>query len=319
LAIRQGVGPWLRGVTPWQIWPGPASTRTTSCQTEIVGAWPDFLAAGEWTIAQGRSFSADDAKKFAPVCLLGQTVLRKLFPGRPNPVGEWVRVDRLRLRVIGVLDAKGSSPEGFDQDDQILLPLPVVQQKLAGKDSVTKILANARSEQAIEPAKARITQVLRQQHRLKPGVADNFDVSSMYELTDFARFMTASLETLVAIIASISLLVGGIGIMNIMLVTVTERTPEIGIRLAVGATPGDILQQFLIEAVVLTLAGGALGIAVGLAGAGSLAYLAGWPVVVLPGNVLLAFLITAGIGILFGFYPALKASRLDPIQALHAE
>jgi putative ABC transport system permease protein len=217
------------------------------------------------------------------------------------------------------LDAKGCSPRGADQDDQILLPLPVVQQKLAGKESLTMILANARSDRAIEPAKARIIEVLRQQHRLKPGAADNFDVSSMLELSDFAVFMSASLETLVAIIASISLLVGGIGIMNIMLVTVTERTPEIGIRLAVGATPRDILQQFLIEAVVLTLAGGTLGIVVGLLGAGSLAYLAGWPVVVLPGNVLMAFLIAAGIGILFGFYPALKASLLDPIQALHAE
>jgi putative ABC transport system permease protein len=318
-AIRRDVGPWLVGAVPWQVMWGLASTRTTNHATEIIGTLPEFQRVGNWKVVRGRLFDNEDLKKAAPVCVIGQTARRHLFPDNPNPVGEMIRVDRLAVRVIGVLGAKGYNPLGHDLDDQITLPISTVQRKLAGREVIAMILANAKSAADVGPAKEGIVRALRQQRRLRPGDPNSFDVSSVRELSQLAVVVTNSLQVLVAVIASISLVVGGVGIMNIMLVSVTERTREIGIRLAVGATPAAILGQFLIEAVVLTVAGGLLGVVLGAAGAVGLAYLAGWPVVVAPGTILLAFVITAAIGIFFGFYPALKASRLDPIKALHFE
>jgi putative ABC transport system permease protein len=318
-AIARAAGPYLVGVVPWQVTSRSVSTYTTVWQTDVVGTLPEFRQVGNWKTQFGRFFNADDVKKLAPVCLIGQTVRQKLFPDTPNPVGRSVRIDHLRLRVIGVLARKGHTPMGTDQDNQVFLPLPTLVRKLVGREDIAMILANARSERVIEQAKAAITQALRQERRLKPDAPNSFDVSSVRELAEFAVVLTSSLQLLVAVIASIALVVGGIGIMNIMLVSVTERTREIGIRLAVGATPGDILIQFLIEAVVLTLAGGALGVALGVAGAVGLAHLVGWPIVIPPEIILVAFLVTTGIGVFFGFYPALKASRLDPIKALHIE
>jgi putative ABC transport system permease protein len=251
--------------------------------------------------------------------MLGATVRQKLFPNKPDPVGESVRVGMVELRVIGILEEKGRSPTGADQDDQIFLPITTLQRKLTGDDRLALILTAARSENLIETAKEEISRVLRERHHLRPGAADDFDVSSVREMAELAVFLTSTMQGLIAVIASISLVVGGIGIMNIMLVSVTERTREIGIRMAIGATPSDVLIQFLIEAVVLALVGGIIGITLGIGGAVGLAELANWPVVVDPMIVGLAFLVAAAVGIFFGYYPALKASRLDPIEALRYE
>jgi putative ABC transport system permease protein len=250
--------------------------------------------------------------------VLGRTVRDKLFANQPDPVGQAVRVEGLELRVVGALEPKGRSPIGADQDDQIFVPLSTLQHKLLGEERLSAITAAARSEDDVERAKEQITQVLRERHHEKPG-AETFDVSSVQEMAELAVVVTTTMQILVAVIASVSLVVGGIGIMNIMLVSVTERTREIGIRMAVGATPADVLTQFLIEAVVLALAGGLLGMTVGLGAAVVMARVAGWPVIVSPAMILVACGVSGAVGVFFGYYPAWKASRLDPIDALRHE
>ncbi len=317
-AVRKRLGPLLVGVAEVQVTQRVASTRTHNYATMLVGSVPDMKQVRRWDMEHGRFFDREDVKKQAAVCLLGQTVRHKLFPDQPNPVGQTVRVGSLRLRVIGVLAAKGRSPTGGDQDDQIFLPLTTLQRKLVGAERVSIILTAVRAPDQIDRAKEEIGRVLRAKHRVRPGTED-FDVSSVQEMAELAVILTRTMQLLIAIIASISLLVGGIGIMNIMLVSVTERTREIGIRMAVGATPFDVLTQFLIEAVVLALVGGAIGISLGIGAAAALAFLVGWPVVIDVELVLLTFFISGGVGVFFGYYPALKASRLDPIEALRYE
>jgi len=318
-AIRKVVGPLLLGVAPWQVTPRLVSSGTSNWGTVVVGTTADFQRVGEWQIVRGRAFNGDDVKKRAPVCVLGQTVRRKLFPDQADPVGAYLRVGSVRLRVVGVLGTKGFTPLGDDQDDQLFIPLDLLQRNLVGKESLAMILTNVRSAATIDRAKAEITQVLRRQHHLRPGMGNDFDVSSVQELAELAVVVTRTLQGLVAVIGGIALLVGGIGLMNIMLVAVTERTREIGIRMALGATPWDVLVQFLLEAVVLALLGGVVGILLGLLAAALLAREANWPVVVSPSAVCLAFGVTAAVGIFFGYYPAWKASRLDPIEALRYE
>jgi putative ABC transport system permease protein len=318
-AIRKEVGPLLIGAAAIQTTQRLALTRTGKWATSLVGSTPDMQSIRNWHVILGRFYSDDDVKKLAPVCLIGHTVHRHLFPDKANPLGEWIRVDGLQLRIIGVLGEKGRSPTGADQDDQIFLPLTTLQRRLLGEEKIGLILAAARSEAAIEQAKQQVIQVMRQRHHIKPGAAEDFDVSTVREMAELAEILTTTMTVLVGIIASISLVVGGIGIMNIMLVSVTERTREIGIRMAVGATSADVLTQFLIEAIVLSLVGGLLGISLGIAGAYGLAQLASWSLVIEPFIVFLAFVVSAGVGIFFGFYPALKASQLDPIEALRYE
>src|SRR5262245_55107854 len=269
--IRKQVGPLLVGVAEVQVTQRVASTPTHNHNTMIVGSSPDMRQVRGWAVRHGRFYDDDDMKKQAAVCLIGQTVREKLFPDQPNPVGQVVRVDRLHLRVIGVLAPKGRTPTGGDQDDQIFLPLPTLQRKRVGEERVSIILTSVRSPDQIDRAKTEIANVLREKHRVKPG-AEDFDVSSVQEMAELAVVLTRTMQILIAVIAGISLLVGGIGIMNIMLVSVTERTREIGIRMAVGARARDILVQFLIEAVVLSLLGGLLGIALGVGGAVAVAW-----------------------------------------------
>ncbi len=318
-AIRKHLGPTLLGVAPWQVAARTVHTGHSHWFTVMTGTSPDYVAVGDWHLISGRSFNDMELHEIAPVCVIGQTVRHKLFGERENPVGQIVHVDRLNLRVLGVLAEKGRTPLGVDQDDQVLVPLTTLQRQIVGKEELAMILANVRASQQIPPAVHAITVVLRQQHHIKPDGYNNFDVSSVEELSQFAIVLTRTLQLLVAVIASVSLLVGGIGVMNIMLVSLTERTREIGIRMAIGATPRDVLVQFLLEALALSLLGGVIGMVLGIAGIVGLAHLAGWPVVVSPAVLLLAFAVTAAVGIFFGYYPALKASRLDPIQAIRHE
>jgi putative ABC transport system permease protein len=315
-AVAREAGPLLVGVVPWQETQAAASCGPHTSAVTAVGTWPAFRRVGNWRIVLGRSFEHADLDRAAPACLIGQTVRRSLFPDTANPVGETLRLGRLRLRVLGVLGSKGSTPLGMDQDNQLILPLTTLQRKVVGREHIDMLLATARSAQAIPAAEQAVTRALRRQHHRPAAVGNDFDVSSVQELASFAVTMTVLLQALIAVIASVSLVVGGIGIMNVMLVSVTERTREIGIRLAVGATPAAILVQFLLEAVVLALLGGLAGILLGVAAAAGLARLGDWPLVVSPAVVLLAFTVTTAVGIVFGYYPAWKASRLEPIDAL---
>src|SRR5947207_4519622 len=288
VAIRKQVGSLLTGVAESQITQRQVSTRTQNWPTMVVGCMPDIQVVRQWTVASGRFVTDDDIKKMASVCILGETVRKKLFADKPDPVGQTVRIDNVQLKVIGVVGPKGRAPTGADQDDQVFVPLTTLQRKIVGEEKINMIVAAVRSDEMTERAKDEINRVLLAQHRLRPG-AEDFDVSSIAEIAQFAVVITPTVQILIAVIASVSLIVGGIGIMNIMLVSVTERTREIGIRMAVGATGPDVLTQFLIEAVVLALVGGVLGIILGIVAAIGLADVAGWPIVVSPTAVIVAF------------------------------
>jgi putative ABC transport system permease protein len=306
------------GVAEVQATIRPVSTRVRNAVTMVTGTSADMRKVRAWAVQHGRFLVDEDLKKQAAVCVLGQTVREKLFPDQPNPVGQLVRVDRLPLRVVGVLEAKGRSPIGGDQDDQIFVPLNTLQRKIVGEESLSMILTSVDSVDKLEKTKDDIGRLLREKRRLKVGQED-FDVSSVQEMAEIAVVMTRTMQLLIGVIASISLLVGGVGIMNIMLVSVTERTREIGIRMAIGATPADVLTQFLIEAVLLSLAGGLAGVTLGIGGAAAMAWAAGWPLHVDVEMVALSFAVAGAVGVFFGYYPAWKASRLDPIEALRYE
>jgi putative ABC transport system permease protein len=309
----------LVGVSESQHLQTIVSTNTGNHHTTVTGGRPAIFNIRNWKLAHGRFYNEDDLKKANPVCLIGETVRKKLFPNLPNPVGQRLRVERLYLEVIGLLEAKGRSPTGDDQDDQVFVPISTVQDKIAYGKQIGIIVAAARSQEYTERVEQRMRILLRQTHRLRGDMEDDFQVSSVQELASLALIVTRVLNILIVIIASISLVVGGIGIMNIMLVSVTERTREIGIRLAVGATASDVRNQFLIEAVVLSLVGGVIGITLGVVAAIGLAHVANWPIYVSPMSVALAFGVSAFVGVCFGYFPAVKASRLDPIEALRYE
>jgi putative ABC transport system permease protein len=296
-----------------------ASTPTANHHTTITGGRPAIFTIRNWKLAAGRFYTEADVNKAAPVCVLGESARQKLFPHRPNPIGERVRVLHLTLEVVGLLEPKGRAPTGADQDDQVFVPITTLQQKLAHGQQINLIVTAAKHQDEVAAAEARIRTVLREKHRLREGQDDDFQVSSVQEMAQLAVFLTRTLNILIVVIASISLVVGGIGIMNIMLVSVTERTREIGIRMAVGATTRDIRNQFLIEAVVLSLVGGIIGVTLGMLAAAALAFFLNWPVHISPFYVGLAFGVAAAVGVFFGYYPAAKAARLDPIEALRYE
>ena len=289
--------------------------------TLIQGVTPEYFEIREYRLAEGRFFTSDEVDAYSKVAVVGRTVVRNLF-GDESPVGEILRIKRVPFTIVGVLAEKGQSPQGQDQDDIIIAPITTVQNRLFGSGhpgSVGVIIAQAVDRESIDAAEREVVSLLRQRHRIGSGQEEDFSVRNLSEMLAVAEASTRVMSLLLGAIASVSLLVGGIGIMNIMLVSVTERTREIGIRLAVGARERDILVQFLIEAVSLSVAGGAVGILLGIGGSLLISRFAGWSTLISPGAVLVAFSFSAAVGIFFGFYPARKASRLDPIEALRHE
>jgi putative ABC transport system permease protein len=286
--------------------------------TSIQGGNTEFFRIRDWRIETGESFSEQDVRTGTKVCLLGRTVAQNLFPGQ-DPVGETIRIAKLPFRVIGTLGAKGQNAMGQDQDDIIIAPFATVQRKILGIDFVNMFVLSAVSKSRIPEAQSEVTEILRARHRLQPWDEDDFTIRNQSDIAAAASATTGIMTTLLGSIASVSLIVGGIGIMNIMLVSVTERTREIGIRIAIGARRKDILQQFLIEAIMLSVLGGLVGVALGLGISKLISTFAGWPVFVSPASVAMAFGFSAAIGMFFGFYPARKASGLSPIDALRYE
>jgi len=295
----------------------------TNWNTNVYGVDLDWSVAREWEVEIGRGFDPDELRRGEIVALLGQTVARSLF-GEEDPIDRVVRVRNVPFRVIGVMAAKGQSAFGQDQDDVVFVPLDAARRRVIGRNyakdrSVMSIFVKFDREEDIAPGIQQATALLRQRHRLLPEQENDFSIRNLTEIANTAGAAASTLALLVAGVAGVSLVVGGIGIMNIMLVSVTERTREIGLRLAVGARPRDILAQFLIEATTLATIGGAIGVAVGVGAAYGIASIAGWPSLVSPDAVVIAVAFSALVGIFFGFYPARRAARLDPIEALRRE
>jgi putative ABC transport system permease protein len=289
--------------------------------TGVMGTAPSMLTVRDWPLSSGRSFTDQDVKSATKVCLLGQSVVDNLF-GDMNPVGQVVRIKKVPFTVVGVLDKKGQSPQGQDQDDTLLVPVTTAQKKLFGTTfpgMVRIIMVKAKSTEDLVSAEKQINALLRQRHRIGPKQENDFTVRNLTQFMQAAEQSTKVMTILLGAIASVSLLVGGIGIMNIMLVSVTERTREIGIRMAIGAKTWDIRLQFIIEALILSLIGGIAGIVAGISSSELISMFAGWTTIVSPFSIVLAFGFSGLVGIFFGFYPAYKASLLDPIEALRYE
>jgi putative ABC transport system permease protein len=282
------------------------------------GVSPEYFDIKRWTIDQGAAFSQDDVDRAADVCVIGRTVRAQLF-GVADPIGAVIRVNGLPCTVMATLIPKGLSVSGQDQDDTILMPYTTVMKKIKGVPWLDDILCSAVSADAVKLAGQQASALLRDRHHLRPEEDDDFNIRNPEDIIQAQLAASRTLTILLAAIASISLLVGGIGIMNVMLVSVTERTREIGVRMAVGANPGHILAQFLVEALTLATAGGLIGIAAGSLAAQRLAAQFGWPTLIRADIVVIAVLFSAAVGIVFGLYPARKASRLDPIDALRFE
>ncbi|HZQ21270.1 MAG TPA: ABC transporter permease [Terriglobales bacterium] len=304
----------------------PGSTTSTQVvfgndnwATQITGTEPQYFDIRSWPMAEGSSFTQADVDSAANVAVIGETVRKNLF-GATDPLGQTIRINNLPFRVTGVLTPKGTAAAmGNDQDDTVLVPITTLQKKITGQDWLRWIMVSAVSREGSYAAQQQITALLRDRHRIRPGQDDDFFVRNLADMAELADQQSRLFTILLASIASISLLVGGIGIMNIMLVSVTERTREIGVRMAIGATEGDVQQQFLTEAVVLSLLGGVIGIVLGLTASYLITQTLGWPVLVSATAILIAVIFSMGVGIFFGYYPARKAARLDPIEALRYE
>jgi putative ABC transport system permease protein len=316
LADIQAAAPAVRGT-------GQVVYAGQNWSTVFYGVTPEYFEVRNWVIASGRGFQPADLSGAGKVVLLGETVARALF-GDGDPIGQIVRVRKVPMEVIGVLERKGQSLQGQDQDDVILMPITTARNRVLGGTqaklrSVGTISVKVREGADMAHAEAEMRMLLRQRHRLQSGQDDDFTLRNLSEVLGAREESTRIMTLLLAAVASVSLVVGGIGIMNIMLVSVTERTREIGLRMAVGARGKDILSQFLVEAVTLALVGGMCGIALGVGGSYAIAHFAGWRTDLNVDAIILAVGFAAGVGVFFGFYPARKASRLLPIEALRYE
>ena len=289
--------------------------------TIVMGTTPSMLTVRDWGLSSGRNISMSDIDGATKCCLIGQTVADTLF-GDIDPLGKIIRIKKIPFTVVGILDRKGQSPQGTDQDDVVFVPLTTAQRKLFGSqflDSVGAMMIQARSADVLDQAQNEVTSLLDQRHRIGPAKERDYSIRNLSEILAVAEQSSKVMSLLLGAVASISLIVGGIGIMNIMLVSVTERTREIGIRMAIGAKQRDILLQFLTEAVLLTTCGGIVGMGVGVGGAMVVSKLMSWPTLISSQAIIIAFLFSAGVGVFFGFYPARKAASLNPIDALRYE
>jgi putative ABC transport system permease protein len=292
---------------------------SSNWSTQVQGVNEQLPEIRAWSMQTGSFFSAHDVTTSAKVAVLGSAARDELFGPATDPVGATLRIRNQPFRVVGVLASKGQAAFGQDQDDAVFVPFTTVQKRMLGIQHITNITISAADGAPLDRVAANVTTVLRDRHRILPGEDDDFSVRTQEEMTTMLTSTTDTMTYLLAGIAAVSLLVGGIGIMNIMLVSVTERTREIGLRLSVGARDLDVLTQFLVEAIVLSLAGGAIGIVIGLLGSYGVSQVMGWSTVVTSTSILLSFGVAAATGVFFGFYPAKKASALDPIEALRFE
>jgi putative ABC transport system permease protein len=308
----------LSAVSPVIVTRTQVITGTGNWRTEINGVSTDYLTIRDWSVTSGASFSDDDVRSKRKVAVLGATIVKNLFPDS-DPVGSQIQLGHVPFTVVGVLAAKGQTSSGADQDDIVLVPYTTAQDRLSGFTFLGQILASAQSPKDMAPAQEEIRGIMRESHGLLNGGADDFTVRDQTAIAEAATSTTSVMTGLLAAIASISLVVGGIGIMNIMLVSVTERTREIGIRMAVGARGSDVLTQFLVESVVMSLLGGVVGLVVGFGGAAILGRVMGWSTATPLAAVVVAVGFSAAVGMFFGYYPARKAAALDPIQALRYE
>jgi putative ABC transport system permease protein len=308
----------VKTVAPAASQPMTAIAGNTNWATSVTGTDNRFFEVRNWTLASGRLFSEADLRSGRAVCVIGATVRKELF-GAVDPVGARIRLKKLSCEVIGLLQGKGQSTMGSDQDDLVVTPMRTFQRRIAGNRDVTLIQVSIRDGESTELAKAEIERLMRGRRHIGPSDQDNFTVRDMKEIATMLTGTTRVLTALLSAVAAVSLLVGGIGIMNIMLVSVTERTREIGIRLAIGALEREVLLQFLVEAVVLSSLGGVLGIVLAIGAAIGLARVLEVPYVFNGGIVVTAFLFSAAVGVVFGYFPARRAARLDPIEALRRE
>ena len=316
-AIRREV-PRVIGVSEEIVSTSQVSAGNQNWFTRIFGESPEYFEIRKWPLSDGAIFTPQDVRSANKVCVIGGTTATQVF-GSENPIGQVLRIKGVPFLVTGVLTPKGLSPQGVDQDDIVVMPYTSAMKRVIGGSTLRGINVQVASPNDLAPAQQQITELLRQRHNIRPGRDDDFTVRNQQEIAEAATETSRVMSLLLGAIASVSLIVGGIGIMNIMLVSVTERTREIGVRLAVGAHGRDILTQFLIEAVTLSSIGGVIGIAVGLGASQVLSAVAHWPTLISLGSIIVAFFFSAAVGIFFGFYPAREAARLDPIEALRYE
>jgi len=309
---------YVTAVSPVVVSRSQVVAQSGNWRTMINGVDTDYQTIRDWQTADGAFFGAGDVRSQRAVAVIGHTVAQKLF-GDNEPVGQDIQIAKAPFKIVGVLTTKGQTAAGTDSDDVIFVPYTTAATRLNGKNRIPQIVASAGSEQEIPAAQDEIRGLVRESHRLSSGDEDDFTVRNQTDLAQAAESSTRVMTLLLAAIASISLLVGGIGIMNIMLVSVTERTREIGIRLAIGARGSDVLTQFLVESIVMGILGGAIGLAAGVTGAKVLGHFTGWETVISPIVMLIAIGFSGAVGVFFGYYPARKAAALNPIQALRYE